>query len=488
MANASIKALLYATALSAPMALMAQVTATPPFENGAPKPDTVTMPQTSQVQAGQPAQNSSAAAGIGDIIVTAQRRSENLQNVPVAVSAVSSKQLAAAGVSDLQSLRVVVPGLTFSSIQQNVQPRLRGIGSSTAGPGIEPGVAVYVDGVYYASATGALFSFNNVEQISVLKGPQGTLFGRNAVAGLVQVTTRDPSQTFVMEGNAGYGNYNTGTASIYVGGGLTNNITADFAGLVKFQGDGYGENLTTGQDTRRTKHDINVRSKLIFTPAPDTKITLAADYSNNKGSQGTDRLEKGTNAAPGTGPSYGGKVWDVEADYPWFNNIESGGGSLKVDQKIGSLSLLSITAYRRLQYENALDLDFTASPYQTIRQSQHDRQFSQELQLQSPSSGPFKWTLGGFYFNANDVSDPLTVSPLMSCVQEKLIVHYCLSRTFFVEACGNTRCCLAARKCKKPMFVYTVMSRFLVARKQIFFFCITANLIQFDELYCKVVI
>ena len=102
-------------------------------------------------------------------------------------------------------------------------------------------------------------------------------------------------------------------------------------------------------------------------------------------------------------------MWDVEADYPGFNNIKSGGGSLKIDQKIGSLSLLSITAYRKLQYDNGLDLDFTASPFQTINQSQHDRQFSQELQLQSPATGPFKWTLGAYYFNANDVSDPLAV-------------------------------------------------------------------------------
>ncbi len=388
-----------ASALTMPAVALAQATS-----SSASGPDLA----TSRPQAAAP-DAPEAGSGIGDIIVTAQRRSENLQKVPVSVAAVSSSQLAAAGITDLQALRVVVPGLTFSSIQQNVQPRLRGIGSSTAGPGIEPGVAVYVDGVYYASSTGALFSFNNVEQISVLKGPQGTLFGRNAVAGLVQVTTRDPSQTFRMEGSVGYGNYQTLTGSFYVGGGLGEDLAVDLAGVFKTQGDGYGRNLTLDRDTKRTKHDINLRSKIVFTPGPDTKVVLSLDYANLKGTQGTNRLEPGTVAGAGTGPNFVGSVWDVTADVEGFNNNENGGGSLKIEQKIGSLNLLSLTAYRRLQYENALDLDFTATPFQAIRQSQHDRQFSQELQLQSSANGPFKWTVGLFYFDANAVSDPLRV-------------------------------------------------------------------------------
>ena len=405
-----IAVLLCATAACVPAGLCAQSTSAPVPDAGAPKPDTVPAPQTSQVQAGAPAEALGEQSGLADIIVTAQRRSENLQKVPVAVSAVSSAQLAQAGITDLQALRVVVPGLTFSSIQQNVQPRLRGIGSSTAGPGIEPGVAVYVDGVYYASSTGALFSFNNVEQISVLKGPQGTLFGRNAVAGLVQVTTRDPSQTATLEANLGYGNYQTLTGSFYASGGLAKNLAADIAFVGKTMGDGYGRNLTLNRDTKRTNHDINLRSKFLWTPGPDTKIALSMDYTNLKGTQGTNRLEPGSTPAAGTGPNFKGPVWDVTADVEGFNNNENGGVSLKVDQKIGTLSFLSLTAYRRLQYENALDLDFTATPAQGIRQSQHDRQFSQEFQLQSGAGGPFKWTLGLFYFDANAVSDPLIVN------------------------------------------------------------------------------
>lgn len=347
--------------------------------------------------------------GITEIIVTAQRRAENLQDVPVSVAAVSGSQLAAAGVSDLEGLRQVVPGLTFNSIQLNVQPRLRGIGSSTAGPGIEPGVAVYVDGVYYASATGALFSFNNVDQVSVLKGPQGTLFGRNAVAGLVQITTKTPGQDFQLEAHAGYGNYDTKKASFYVAGGLTDNLAVDLAATGVFQGKGYGRNLTLNTETNRMKRDVNLRSKAVYTPGEDTKITLTGDYSNTYGTMGAIHLERGTVPAPPTGPAFGGRVWDVTADYPGFNKVESGGGNLKVEHKFGSVNFLSISAYRSLRYNNALDLDVTGTPFQGIRQTQSDRQFSQELQLQSSSNGPFKWTLGGFYFNSRDASDPLRV-------------------------------------------------------------------------------
>ncbi|MET3762285.1 TonB-dependent receptor [Sphingomonas sp. UYEF23] len=397
-----MKTLLLVSSALMPGVLHAQAQTSPPAPASLPSP---TSPGTASAQAATP----ETSNGLADIIVTAQRRSENLQTVPIAVAAVSSEQLTAAGITSLQNLRVLVPGLSFSNIQNNVTPRLRGIGSSTAGPGIEPGVAVYVDGVYYASATGALFSFNNVEQVSVLKGPQGTLFGRNAVAGLVQVTTRDPTQEFALQASAGYGNYNTSTGSLYVAGGLAPDVALDLAALVKFQGDGYGRNITLNRDTKRTDHDINLRSKLVFTPGADTKIVLSGDYSNTKGTQGTNRLELGTTPAPGTGPVYGGSVWDVAGDLEGFNNVESGGGSLKIEQGLGHLNLLSITAYRKLYYANALDLDATSTPFQGIQDVQRDQQFSQELQLQSASGGKFKWTVGAFYFKANSKYDPLDV-------------------------------------------------------------------------------
>ncbi len=341
------------------------------------------------------------------ITVTAQRRSENLQDVPIAVSAVSSAQLEASGITDLRDLSLLVPGLTFSNTQGNATPRLRGVGSSAVGPGIEPEIAVYVDGVYYASSEASLFSFNNIDQVAVLKGPQGTLFGRNAVGGLVQITTREPTQDFHGNVSVGYGNYQTETGSLYVAGGLSETLTADFALQATHQGEGYGRNLATGQDVNKLDHEVSARSKFVLKPADGTKIALTFDYSDTAGSTNVIRLDKGTVPGAGTGPAYGGSPWDISADYAPYTVVTSKGVALKVDQDAGAFKFSSITAYRTMDYHNGLDLDSTATAFQAIEQMQRDRQITQEFQLQSAASSGLQWTTGFFYFNSRGAFEPL---------------------------------------------------------------------------------
>ncbi len=350
---------------------------------------------------------SPASAQLADIVVTAQRRSENLQKVPISVIALSGDALESKGVTDLPAMRVAVPGLNFQSIQGLATPRLRGIGSSASGPGIEPEVAVYVDGVYYASAAASLFSFNNVAQVAVLKGPQGTLFGRNAVGGLVQITTVDPTQEVHARGEIGYGNYDTIKGKIYLSGGLAPNVAMDFAAQATHQGKGYGTNLFNGQDTRKTDHDVALRSKLLFTPGSTTRITLSGDFADSDGTQGSIRLEPGSTPNPATGPAYGGSVWDINNDVQGFVKTRSYGGSAKLEQKVGGgITFMSLSALRFLDYSNALDLDATPKAYQAVVKYQADRQFSQELQLQSRSGGKFQWTLGAYYFDLKSSYDP----------------------------------------------------------------------------------
>jgi iron complex outermembrane receptor protein len=138
----------------------------------------------------------SAAGGISvleEIVVTAQKRQENMQDVPIAVTAISGDALEKAGVTDTFDLKAVAPSLNFSTAVGGFGlPRIRGVGSTGTGPGIENPVATYIDGVYIGSSTGALTSLNDIEQVAVLKGPQGTLFGRNATGGLIQITTKKP--------------------------------------------------------------------------------------------------------------------------------------------------------------------------------------------------------------------------------------------------------------------------------------------------------
>src|SRR6202790_3349025 len=153
-----------------------------------------------------------------EVIVTAQRRSENLQNVPIALTALSADQLAQAGINSTTELGLVTPALTIVNQAGNLLPHIRGIGTTAFGAGFENPIAVYVDEVYLAASDAALLTLNNIAQVEVLKGPQATLYGRNATGGLIQITTKDPQTTFSGDASLGYGNYQTVDMKAYVTG------------------------------------------------------------------------------------------------------------------------------------------------------------------------------------------------------------------------------------------------------------------------------
>lgn len=169
------------------------------------------------------------SAGLEEIIVTAQRRSENLQEVPISISAVTAQGLEHANITALADLPNLVSGLITTQGAGVFNLFLRGVGNPNQTPGNEASIAVYVDGMYYARLPPALFQLNNVERVEVLKGPQGTLFGRNASGGLIHIVTRTPGQETAIKAEVGYGNFDTYTGSLYVGGGLTENLAADVA-------------------------------------------------------------------------------------------------------------------------------------------------------------------------------------------------------------------------------------------------------------------
>jgi iron complex outermembrane recepter protein len=214
---------------------------------------------------GQAQSQQTEGHGLEEIVVTAQRRSENLQKVPIAVTVLSADALAEKGVDTVELLATTVPGLTYSETGTLGTPRIRGIGVAFVAGGNENSVATYVDNVYYASASSSILSFNNISQIAVLKGPQGTLFGRNATGGLIQVTTRDPSETFGGLADVTVGNLSTYGANLYVTGGLIENLAADLAVHLKDQIDGFGRNLFDGHDVGQSR-EVSLRSK--FKAAP----------------------------------------------------------------------------------------------------------------------------------------------------------------------------------------------------------------------------
>ncbi|HEX8484537.1 TonB-dependent receptor [Sphingomonas sp.] len=374
-------ALLAGTALTTPA--LAQVSTA---EQPKPEPQTVTAPL--------PAQNE----GLQDIIVTAQRRSENLQEVPVSVVAITAEDALVRGVTGTLALTATVPGLVINNPASVGNPYLRGVGSNLFDPSAEQGVALYVDGVYIASPQANLFSFNNIEQIEVLRGPQGTLFGRNATGGVIQITTRKPSSTPSADLSVGYGNYDAVTVGGYVTGGLAENLAVDLAGLYENQGEGFGRNLTLNRDQYHlARGNYSLRSKMLWEPGAGTSITLAGDYAHAV-STAAYQKPQGT-ISPTDGSTYPGE-FNSNGDLYNRNRVNTGGASLRVEQDIGTITVMNIASYRKANIRYDLDNDVTARRAGNVNFRNGAHNWSNELQIIGPDTGTFKWIVGGYYFDS----------------------------------------------------------------------------------------
>jgi outer membrane receptor protein involved in Fe transport len=352
--------------------------------------------------------------GIGDIVVVAQRRAENLQRVPIAISALPEARLEAANISTTAELTNVTPAITLNATVGFLLPRIRGIGNSAAGPAVENSVATYVDGVYIASAPGTLLDLNNVARVEVLKGPQGTLFGRNATGGLIHVITKDPSETFGGEIHAGYGNYDTLTGDAYLTGRIAEGVSADLALAGRYQGDGWGRNRLTGTDIYRVHRNLSARTKWLLTLGPDTKLRLSADVTREVSSIPTPAAIFGT--APTAYVDASGPIRIYNKPRDTFSNEDplhktlSWGGSAKLDHDFGGVTLTNIAAYRRMRLDQAFDADISPAPSQYQTYTQHDEQITEELQLSSSGGGPFQWIIGAYYFDLDSDWNPLRVA------------------------------------------------------------------------------
>jgi iron complex outermembrane recepter protein len=355
------------------------------------------------------------AATLEEVTVTAQRRDENLQDVPIAVTALSADRLAAVGVQTTAGLTSITPALTFSNVAGFLEPRIRGIGNASAGPGVENAVATYVDGVYISSSPGSLISLSNVARVEVLKGPQGTLFGRNATGGLIQVVTKDPSQTFSGNTRIGLDNYNTVQTDLYLTGPINDAIAADLSVSLGHQGRGYGNNTFTGDDTYRTDRDASIRSKWLIQAGASTTLRVAADISQHYSADPELGALSGTapvayRATPTSLPIIiNTSPWDTFENDLTRHKTTTGGGSVKLDQDLGGLTFTSISAYRQTKFDQEFDADLSPAASLFERYTQKDRQISQEFQLASALDKRLQWLVGAYYFHLNSDYDPFAL-------------------------------------------------------------------------------
>lgn len=334
--------------------------------------------------------------GLGEIVVTAQRREESLQEVPITVSAFTSETLATQGVTNPADIGVVAPGVTITRTLGSPQIYIRGVGTQNNASGDESSNAVYVDGVYMSSLPAGFLGFNNIERVEVLRGPQGTLFGRNATGGLIQVVTRDPSFTPSIDASVGYGNYETAEASLYMTGPLAPNLAGDFSVRYMDQGEGYGVNLFNGQEVGMS-NEFAARASFLLEAAPNTTIELALDYSELEEDMSVARqiIEDAVGAG---GVVRVGDWWDINSDAPITNQVSSFGGSLQLTHDFNRVRLVSISAVRQFDWLYIADQDSTPAFASTGSPDATQIQASQEFQLQSDDSWPFEWIAGVFYF------------------------------------------------------------------------------------------
>jgi iron complex outermembrane receptor protein len=342
-----------------------------------------------------------------DIVVTAQKRSQNLQDVPISVAAITGDTIASSGVNSVEGISTVVPGITMTRQSAATIIFIRGIGTTGGQAGQEGAVATFVDGVYQPSMSGSTFSLNNIERIEVLKGPQGTLYGRNATGGAVNVITRDPSFTPTGQAEFGYGNRNTIDASAYVSGPIVGDVVAaDLAVLYSNVMDGFGKNVVTGADVN-TRRDWSARTKVLIEPSAATKIVLAADYTVNSGSYGVSLrpLPGATRILQGPTADLG-SFYNIENDFNPSLRTENWGVSGRLEQDLGVARLTSITAYRDLKQYQHLDLDTGPLPLFEADLHETNWQFTQELQLASASDSKVQWIAGLFYLDAQSAYEP----------------------------------------------------------------------------------
>lgn len=350
---------------------------------------------------------------LSEIVVTARRREESVQNVPIPISVVSGAIIDQAGAFNVNRVKELIPSVQlYSSNPRNTGINIRGIGSpfGLTNDGLDPGVGFYVDGVYYARPAAATLDFIDIEQIEVLRGPQGTLFGKNTTAGAFNITTRKASFTPGADFELSYGNYGYIQAKSSITGPLSKKLAArvSFSGT---QRDGLIENIRT----RKFTNDINnlgVRAQLLFTPSDNTSITFAADASSQK-PDGYAQVVAGVvetkrpayrqfnaiiadlNYALPTLNAFDRKI---DHDTPWNSGNDLGGVSLNVDTKLGAGTLTSTTAWRYWNWDPSNDRDFTG--LQALAKSQNPakhQNWSQEVRYAGEFAPRLSGVVGLFY-------------------------------------------------------------------------------------------
>ncbi|MGN6417979.1 MAG: TonB-dependent receptor [Pseudobacter sp.] len=361
-----------------------------------------------------------------EVVITSRRRIETAQNVPIPISVVGGAQVEATGAFNVNRLKEQVPTVQlYSSNPRNTTLNIRGLGSTfgLTNDGIDPGVGFYVDGVYYARPAATTLDFIDVEQIEVLRGPQGTLFGKNTTAGAFNITTRKPGFNTGLSFEASYGNFGYIQAKTSLTGPLIKN---KLAGRISFSGthrDGLITNVATGKK-ENTLNNLGARGQLLFTPSEKVNITLSGDISEQH-PDGYAQVVAGVVTTKRAAyrqfdqiisdlgyklPSRNAFDRLIDHNTTWRSGNELGGVSLNIDWKIGNGTLTSTSAWRYWNWDPSNDRDFTGLSVLSLSQatSKH-KQWTQEIRYAGDFSSRLSGVIGVFAIGQDLKTDPVHI-------------------------------------------------------------------------------
>ncbi len=346
-------------------------------------------------------------ATVATIVVTAERRAENLQRAPIAVANFSGAQLSAAGVDTTTDLQLHTPGLVISSNTIQSEVYIRGIGTDIASIAADPSVAFLMDGVYLPRLSSAMQDLYDIDRVEVIKGPQGTLYGRNATGGVVNIISELPSDRFSVKADALYGNYDQQRYRLTVSGPLGSDFSARVS-LLRHSDDGFVKDLFTGSRLDKLD-DWAGRATLRYRHGP-LDVILSADVSSEGGSPNTV-----ARVISGDAPVvlFGGKV--AADPYQTYINSPSktanvdAGASAKVIYDLGGMTLTSLTAFRQSHVHIKFDSDATQVDFVNLSAGEVSKSYSEDLQLTSEPSKSLDW-IAGLYLYREDADSNYTVN------------------------------------------------------------------------------
>ena len=351
---------------------------------------------------------------IEELVVTAQKREQTIAEVPISVQSFDSGFLEAAGIDDLTELSLIAPNLNFlpGVSRDNLSFNIRGLSSDTGNAGIDPSVGFFIDGVYVAQPAALLSKLTDIERIEVLRGPQGTLYGRNTSVGAVNIITKDPGEEFEANFKAIIGNLSTEDIRARIAGPLSDNLAASLSGYWS-NSDIHTDNLVTGGAVGEID-DYGFRIKTSFTPSDTLSFEVIGDYTNSE-ADGSVFDGNREYATPFTFFSLLGFLpappivpispFDRNTEHTpgvEFNNFEEWGLSLQADWDLGFATLTSVTGYRDTESNDLIDVDSVAANLALAGEMRQIEQFTEELRLASnkPVMG-FDYLLGFYYFDSD---------------------------------------------------------------------------------------